>query len=96
MRLIHKVPFNQQEVETYRQLVFNNITHGLRAVLEAMGDLELKVADENQVRLVDLCYLINVGRSTSGICGNGFGRSRHTRWGTFPDELHGAVTNSVE
>lgn len=49
MRLIHKVPFTSQEVEFYRQLVFNNITHGFRTVLEAMDDFELKVADENQV-----------------------------------------------
>lgn len=48
MRLIHKVPFTSQELEFYRQLVFNNITHGLRAVLEAMDDLELKVMEENQ------------------------------------------------
>jgi guanine nucleotide-binding protein subunit alpha len=50
MRLIHKVPFTPQEHEFYRQLVFNNITHGLRTVLEALEDLDLKVAEENQVR----------------------------------------------
>ena len=54
MRLIHKVPFTAQEVETYRQLVFNNITHGLRAVLEALDDLDLKVAKENEVRRVNV------------------------------------------
>ncbi|GJJ09380.1 hypothetical protein Clacol_003602 [Clathrus columnatus] len=48
MRLIHKVPFTGQEVEFYRQLVFNNITQGLRTVLEAMEDFELNVAEENQ------------------------------------------------
>ncbi|KAF8508763.1 heterotrimeric G protein alpha subunit 4 [Gautieria morchelliformis] len=51
MRLIHKVPFTPQEIETYRQLVFNNITHGLQIVLEAMEDLELKVAEENQAHV---------------------------------------------
>lgn len=51
MRLIHKVPFTPQEVEFYRQLVFNNITQGLRTVLEAMQDLELEVEDENQVSI---------------------------------------------
>ncbi|KAF8588521.1 heterotrimeric G protein alpha subunit 4 [Ramaria rubella] len=47
MRLIHKVPFTVQEIEFYRQLVFNNITYGLRVVMEAMDDLDLKVSDEN-------------------------------------------------
>lgn len=48
MRLIHKVPFTAQEHEFYRQLVFNNITHGLWTVLEALEDLDLKVAETNQ------------------------------------------------
>lgn len=47
MRLIHKVPFSPQEIENYRQLVFNNLTFGLRYVLEAMEDMELEVADDN-------------------------------------------------
>jgi guanine nucleotide-binding protein subunit alpha len=47
MRLIHKVPFSTQEIETYRQLVFNNLTYGLRYVLEAMDEMELEVADDN-------------------------------------------------
>jgi len=47
MRLIHKVPFSPQEIENYRQLVFNNLTYGLRYVLEAMEDMELEVADDN-------------------------------------------------
>ena len=47
MRLIHKVPFTVQEIENYRQLVFNNLTFGLRYVLEAMEDMDLDVADDN-------------------------------------------------
>jgi guanine nucleotide-binding protein subunit alpha len=47
MRLIHKVPFSTQEIETYRQLVFNNLTYGLRYVLEAMDEMELEVSDDN-------------------------------------------------
>ncbi|EIN13172.1 heterotrimeric G protein alpha subunit 4 [Punctularia strigosozonata HHB-11173 SS5] len=55
MRLIHRVAFSSQEIEYYRQLVFNNITHGLYALLEAMDDMDLKVADEHQecVQLVE-------------------------------------------
>ena len=47
MRLIHRVPFSSQEVESYRQLVFNNLTQGLKYVLESMEDMELEVFPEN-------------------------------------------------
>ena|ERR1700722_18669329 len=47
MRLIHKVPFTPEEIESYRQLVFNNLTHGIKYVLDAMEDMELKVSEEN-------------------------------------------------
>lgn len=47
MRLIHKVPFSPQEVETYRQLTFDNLTRGLKYVLDAMEDMDLKVSEEN-------------------------------------------------
>lgn len=55
MRLIHKVPFSAQEIESYRQLVFDNITRGLRYLIEAMDDMDLKVAEENilHVEMVD-------------------------------------------
>ena len=48
MRLIHKVPFAAHEIESYRQLVFNNITHGLKYLLDAMEDMTLEVAEENK------------------------------------------------
>lgn len=47
MRLIHKVPFTPQEIELYRQLVFNNMTYGMRYVLEAMDEMELELSDDN-------------------------------------------------
>jgi guanine nucleotide-binding protein subunit alpha len=47
MRLIHKVTFSPQEIESYRQLVFNNLTHGLKYLLDAMEDMDLKVSEEN-------------------------------------------------
>ncbi|KAF5346257.1 hypothetical protein D9756_004418 [Leucocoprinus leucothites] len=55
MRLIHKVPFSQQEIESYRQLVFDNITRGLRYLLDAMDEFEIKVSEENipHVEIVD-------------------------------------------
>lgn len=48
MRLIHRVPFSSQEVESYRQLVFNNLTHGLKYLIDAMEDMELTVSPENE------------------------------------------------
>ena len=47
MRLIHKIPFDEREIEGYRQLVFNNLTRGMQALLEAMDDMELKLLPEN-------------------------------------------------
>lgn len=55
MRLIHKVPFSPQEIESFRQLVFDNITRGLRYLLDAMDDFEIKVSEANitNVEIVD-------------------------------------------
>ncbi|TFL06491.1 heterotrimeric G-protein alpha subunit, GPA2-like protein [Pterulicium gracile] len=47
MRLIHRVPFSVQEIESYRQLVFNNLTHSIKYLLDAMEDMELKLSEEN-------------------------------------------------
>lgn len=41
MRLIHRVPFSAQETETFRQLVFDNITRGLNYLLDAVHDMNL-------------------------------------------------------
>ncbi|KAH9048808.1 heterotrimeric G protein alpha subunit 4 [Lactarius hengduanensis] len=55
MRLIHRVPFSSQEVESFRQLIFVNLTHGLKYVLDSMEDMELEVSPENSehVELVE-------------------------------------------
>lgn len=47
MRLIHKLPFSTQEIESYRQLVFENLTRGLKYLIDAMEDMELKVSEDN-------------------------------------------------
>ncbi|TFK28427.1 heterotrimeric G-protein alpha subunit, GPA2-like protein [Coprinopsis marcescibilis] len=48
MRLIHKVPFSASEIESYRQLVFENLTRGLGYLLDAMEDMDLRVEDEHE------------------------------------------------
>ena len=55
MRLIHSVPFSSQEIESYRQLVFNNITHEMKYLLDAMADMNLEVDEEHHefVRMVE-------------------------------------------
>lgn len=53
MRLIHKVPFSPQEIESYRQLVFENLTRGMAYLLDSMEDMDLRVSAENE-QFVDL------------------------------------------
>lgn len=48
MRLIHKVPFSPQEIESYRQLTFDNLTRGLKYLLDAMEDMELRISEDNE------------------------------------------------
>ncbi|KAK0452847.1 heterotrimeric G-protein alpha subunit, GPA2-like protein [Desarmillaria tabescens] len=55
MRLIHKIPFSPQEIEWYRQLTFDNITGGLKCILDAMEDMGLKVS-ENNIDYIDIIY----------------------------------------
>lgn len=47
MRLIHKLPFSSQEIESYRQLVFENLTRGIKYLLDAMEDMDLKISEDN-------------------------------------------------
>jgi guanine nucleotide-binding protein subunit alpha len=47
MRLIHRVPFSSHEVESFRQLIFNNLTHGLKYALDSMEDMGLEVSPDN-------------------------------------------------
>jgi len=48
MRLIHRIEFDDREIEGYRQLVFNNLTRGMQSLLESMVDMDLKLSAENQ------------------------------------------------
>ncbi|KAF7320577.1 Heterotrimeric G-protein alpha subunit 4 [Mycena chlorophos] len=43
MRLIHNVPFSDQETEHFRQLVFDNLGRGILAVIEALPDMGLEL-----------------------------------------------------
>ena len=58
MRLIHRVPFSSQEVESFRQLIFNNLTHGLKYALDSMEDMGLEVSPGNS-ELIELIESAN-------------------------------------
>ncbi|KAE9388561.1 G-alpha-domain-containing protein [Gymnopus androsaceus JB14] len=47
MRLLHDLPFSAQEIEAYRQLIFSNLIFGMKYILDAMVDMDLKVAEDN-------------------------------------------------
>ncbi|KAH8101422.1 heterotrimeric G protein alpha subunit 4 [Cristinia sonorae] len=46
MRLIHRVPFSTSEIESYRQLVFNNLTHGMKYLIDSMDDMDIPLPEE--------------------------------------------------
>ncbi|EJT99100.1 heterotrimeric G protein alpha subunit 4 [Dacryopinax primogenitus] len=48
MRLIHRVPFTDNEIESFRQLVFQNLLEGMRLLLEAAELLDIKIGPEQQ------------------------------------------------
>ena len=54
MRLIHDVNFSPQEVEFYRQLVFSNVTQGMKQLLDALPDMDLSPSDdcEEAIKLI--------------------------------------------
>ena len=47
MRLLHKVPYSQAEIESYRQLVFKNLIQGMNALLEALDLMDFTVSSTN-------------------------------------------------
>ncbi|KAL0950557.1 hypothetical protein HGRIS_007361 [Hohenbuehelia grisea] len=47
MRIIHEVPFQPHELEHYRQIIFNNLLHGMGLILDAMVDMALEAASRN-------------------------------------------------
>ncbi|KAJ7218188.1 guanine nucleotide binding protein, alpha subunit [Mycena rebaudengoi] len=55
MCLIHRVPFSPQETESFRQLVFDNLTNGLKLVFDAMDmGLAMRVEDEQVKKDMEL------------------------------------------
>ncbi|KAJ7065873.1 heterotrimeric G protein alpha subunit 4 [Mycena amicta] len=47
MRLIHNMAFTSQETEHFRRLIFDNLTRGLKSLLDALPDLKLELVAES-------------------------------------------------
>ncbi|KAG9124870.1 hypothetical protein FRC07_009933 [Ceratobasidium sp. 392] len=47
MRVIHNDKFTAQEIESYRQLVFNNIIRGIQMLVDSLPVLELSISSQN-------------------------------------------------
>ena len=64
MRLIHDVNFSPQEVEFYRQLVFSNVTQGMKQLLDALPDMDLSPSDdcEEAIKLIETAPDIKDGQ----------------------------------
>ncbi|KAF8145037.1 guanine nucleotide binding protein, alpha subunit [Mycena galopus ATCC 62051] len=43
MRLIHNMPFSGQELRSYRQIVFDNLIRGLKYLLDALPNMDLRL-----------------------------------------------------
>ncbi|KAF7310194.1 Heterotrimeric G-protein alpha subunit 4 [Mycena indigotica] len=81
MRIIHNVPFSAEETEHFRQLVFDNLTRGLKTLLDALPDLRLDLIPES-------------GYSEVYPDGDEEGRAGYVRhWG--PGEFGGTVIAST-
>ncbi|CDZ96572.1 guanine nucleotide-binding protein alpha-2 subunit [Phaffia rhodozyma] len=65
MRLIHNVPFTSSETEHYRQLIFSNIVHGMRQIIDAMDLWEMRVLDVNRrnVAIIDSAPDLETGQA---------------------------------
>lgn len=47
MKVIHEVGFSPDELEYYRRQVFQNLWEGMRLVLEAMQEAEMKLGSDD-------------------------------------------------
>jgi guanine nucleotide-binding protein subunit alpha len=65
MRLIHGVPFSLDEIESFRKIIFNNLTCGLKLLLDAMEDMGFEVSEQNRIHL-DWVYNVDVNDIQDG------------------------------
>jgi guanine nucleotide-binding protein G(i) subunit alpha len=50
MKLIHHGGYNEQERESYKEIIFSNTIQSMRAILEAMPTLDIALSPQNDAR----------------------------------------------
>jgi len=57
MKLIHHGGYNESERESYREIIFSNTIQSMRAILEAMPQLDLALSPQNDARRATILAL---------------------------------------
>lgn len=57
MKLIHNGGYNDQERDSYKEIIFSNTIQSMRAILEAMPHLDLQLAPQNDARRATILSL---------------------------------------
>lgn len=50
MKLIHHGGYNEQERESYKEIIYSNTVQSMRAILEAMPALDIALSPQNDTR----------------------------------------------
>ena len=50
MKLIHHGGYNEQERDSYKEIIYSNTIQSMRAILDALPQLELALAPQNDAR----------------------------------------------
>lgn len=50
MRVINSIPWTPTEIESYRQIIWDNLIEGMVKIREVMEELSIQTSDENVVR----------------------------------------------
>ena len=50
MKLIHHGGYNEQERDSYKEIIYSNTIQSMRAILDALPLLELQLAPQNDAR----------------------------------------------
>lgn len=50
MRVINSIPWSPTEIESYRQIIWDNLIEGMVKIREVMDELSIQTSEENMVR----------------------------------------------
>jgi guanine nucleotide-binding protein G(i) subunit alpha len=57
MKLIHHGGYNDQERESYKEIIYSNTVQSMRAILEALPTLEIGISPQNESRRATIMAL---------------------------------------